>query len=284
MRRKRRKTFNAMLEREKARLSSFSRALEKEDKPLGEELRDDEWGPADSPWLRALHTKKQKAAHGQQSAELSGEEDEEDGVFSVTSAHFRPAGPRPRIPWTPGCWMSENAGGAGGSSSSSLAPQLPGSPGPPLDAHAIAQLMVRLSRRSDAPPHPSDAVHRVALMELLRTRRSPEYRAYRASLLEQEQAPRPRECMDVSAETLQALSRERPVSRRGAPSVTAEEMKEKGEAWERHAAEVARALQEADGSSSSDGEGGEEGREEGGEDSEEDVPGSSQGSNKGQPG
>ena len=240
--------------------------------------------------MRALRTNKQEEEHGQQSAELSGEE-EEDAVFSVTGAHFRPAGPPPRIPWTPGCFMSEkvidadDVGGAGSSSSSSLAPQLPGNPGLPFDAHAIAQLLVRLSQRSDAPPHPSDAIHREVLGELLRVRRSPAYHRA-AKLLEQDEAPRedtgPREWMDVSKETLQALSRERPPSRRGAPSVTAEEMKEKGEAWERNAAEAERALQESNGSipsspsgsppSSSDEEGGEEGSGEGSEDTEEDVP------------
>ena len=135
---------------------------------------------------------------------------------------------------------------AGSSSSSSLAPQCPGHAGPPLEAHAIARLMVRLFRRSDAPPHASDGLHRVALRELLCTRRSP---AYRAKLLDQDgehEAPSengskspldhsgsheaarentgPRECMDVSAKTLRAMWSEQPVSRRGAPRMTEQEL------------------------------------------------------------
>jgi len=225
--------------------------LEKESTQLGDELEGYEWSSKDSPWLHML-TKNQEEGFDQQHAQLEGE----DGVFSITSAHFRSVGPRPRIPWTPGCWMSgtlidagggahvsDDAGRAGSSSSISLhgqttqtaAPQWPGHTGPPLDAHAIARLMARLFRRSDAPPHASDGLHRVALRELLRTRRSP---AYRAKLLDlhgqttqtisdgEHEAPRentgPRGWMDVSAKTLRAMWREQPVSRRGAPRMTEE--------------------------------------------------------------
>ncbi|KAJ1489558.1 hypothetical protein T484DRAFT_1937105 [Baffinella frigidus] len=204
-----------------------SKVVARESKQLGDALEGYEWGSEDSPWLHLIT--KTHEDRGQECAQLQGT----DGVFSITNAHFRAAGPLPRIPKLTGSSIvggahGDNAGGASARSSRVLAPQWPGhtDTGPPLDAVASAQLMVRLFRRSDAPPHASDLLHRVVLRDLLRARRSP---AYRAQFLAQEahlEAPRentgPRECMDVSAKTLRAVWSEQPVIRRGAPRLTEE--------------------------------------------------------------
>ena len=97
------------LRRPLKRAETTNELLDKESKQLGDELEGYEWRSEDSPWLHML-TKNQEEGFDLQHAQLEGE----DGVFSITSAHFRSVGPRPRIPWTPGCWMSGKLTDAGG--------------------------------------------------------------------------------------------------------------------------------------------------------------------------